>query len=310
MTATAAPQHVLVVGGGGRENALAWALARSAGVQQVWVAPGNGGTTELEGCIQLAISEGDQEALLKTCQEQSIDLVVVGPEAPLAAGLADRLRDAGFAVFGPGADGAQLEASKQWAKALMVEAGIPTAGYWKANSREEALSALEAQGKPLVVKADGLAAGKGVTVAESVDEARAAIEEIFAGRFGGDASLVLEERTHGPEVSVFALSDGERMVLLPPAQDHKRIGEGDVGPNTGGMGAYAPAPLLDQAGLEEVKRLVLEPTLAALQARGISYRGVIYAGLMLTETGPSVICLLYTSPSPRDQRGSRMPSSA
>ncbi|MGA0253782.1 MAG: phosphoribosylamine--glycine ligase [Vulcanococcus sp.] len=289
MTAPAAPQHVLVVGGGGRENALAWALARSAGVQQVWVAPGNGGTAELEGCIQLAISEGDQDALLKTCQDERIDLVVVGPEAPLAAGLGDRLRQAGFAVFGPGADGAQLEASKQWAKALMVEAGIPTAGYWKANSKEEALRALDAQGKPLVVKADGLAAGKGVTVAESVDEARAAIEEIFAGRFGGEASLVLEERTHGPEVSVFALSDGERMVLLPPAQDHKRIGEGDVGPNTGGMGAYAPAPLLDQAGLEEVKRLVLDPTLAALQARGISYRGVIYAGLMLTETGPSVI---------------------
>ena len=224
MTAPAAPQHVLVVGGGGRENALAWALARGAGVQQVWVAPGNGGTAELEGCIQLAISEGDQDALLKTCQDETIDLVVVGPEAPLAAGLGDSLRQAGFAVFGPGADGAQLEASKQWAKALMVEAGIPTAGYWKANSRDEALRALEAQGKPLVVKADGLAAGKGVTVAESVDEARAAIEAIFAGRFGGEASLVLEERTHGPEVSVFALSDGERMVLLPPAQDHKRIG--------------------------------------------------------------------------------------
>ena len=149
MTAPAAPQHVLVVGGGGRENALAWALARGAGVQQVWVAPGNGGTAELEGCIQLAISEGDQDALLKTCQDETIDLVVVGPEAPLAAGLGDRLRQAGFAVFGPGADGAQLEASKQWAKALMVEAGIPTAGYWKANSRDEALRALEAQGKPL-----------------------------------------------------------------------------------------------------------------------------------------------------------------
>jgi phosphoribosylamine--glycine ligase len=171
----------------------------------------------------------------------------------------------------------------------MVEAGVPTAGYWQANSREEALAALEAQGQPLVVKADGLAAGKGVTVAETIEEARAAIEEIFAGRFGASASLVLEERTHGPEVSVFALTDGERMVILPPAQDHKRIGEGDTGPNTGGMGAYAPAPLLDAAGLEEVRRLVLEPTLAALNARGIRYRGVIYAGLMLTANGPSVI---------------------
>jgi phosphoribosylamine--glycine ligase len=278
-----------VVGGGGRENALAWALNRSHGVQQVWVSPGNGGTQELEGCRQLAIPESDHDGLLAACREHAVDLVVVGPEAPLAAGLADKLRAAGFPVFGPGADGAQLEASKQWAKALMVEAGVPTAGYWKANSRDEALEALEAQGKPLVVKADGLAAGKGVTVAESIEEARSAIEEIFEGRFGAGASLVLEERTHGPEVSVFALTDGERMVLLPPAQDHKRIGEGDTGPNTGGMGAYAPAPLLDAAGLEQVRQLVLEPTLAALNSRGIRYQGVIYAGLMLTENGPSVI---------------------
>ena len=285
------PARVLVVGGGGRENALAWALGRSHGVEAVWVAPGNGGTAELAGVSQLAIPESDRDALLQACREQAIGLVVVGPEAPLAAGLADHLRAAGIPVFGPGADGAQLEASKQWAKALMQEAGVPTAGYWPASSREQALAALEAQAKPLVVKADGLAAGKGVTVAETLEEARAAIEEIFAGRFGAEdgASLVLEERTFGPEVSVFALSDGERMVLLPPAQDHKRIGEGDTGPNTGGMGAYAPAPLLDAAGLEQVRQLVLEPTLAALRARGIQYRGVIYAGLMLTPTGPSVI---------------------
>jgi len=278
-----------VVGGGGRENALAWALTRSHGVKQVWVSPGNGGTQDLAGCQQLAIAESDHDGMLAACREHAIDLVVVGPEAPLAAGLGDRLRAAGFPVFGPGADGAQLEASKQWAKALMVEAGVPTAGYWQANSREQALTALEAQAKPLVVKADGLAAGKGVTVADTIEEARAAIEEIFAGRFGAEASLVLEERTHGPEVSVFALTDGERMVLLPPAQDHKRIGEGDTGPNTGGMGAYAPAPLLDAAGLEQVRELILQPTLAALQARGISYRGVIYAGLMLTSDGLSVI---------------------
>ena len=288
--AAPSPARVLVVGGGGRENALAWALARCSGVEQVWVAPGNGGTLELAGCRQLAIGESDHAALLAACGEHAIELVVVGPEAPLAAGLADQLRAAGLPVFGPGADGAQLEASKQWAKALMVEAGIPTAGFWPASSREQALAALEAQGKPLVVKADGLAAGKGVTVAETLEEARAAIEEVFDGRFGSaGASLVLEERTHGPEVSVFALSDGQRLVLLPPAQDHKRIGEGDTGPNTGGMGAYAPAPLLDAAGLEQVRQQVLEPTLKALQARGIDYRGVIYAGLMLTESGPSVI---------------------
>jgi phosphoribosylamine--glycine ligase len=284
------PARVLVVGGGGRENSLAWALGRSQGVEAVWVAPGNGGTAELAGCQQLAIAESDAAGLLAACKTHAIDLVVIGPEAPLAAGLADRLRAAGLAVFGPGADGAQLEASKQWAKALMVEAAIPTAGYWPASSRDEALALLEAQGRPLVVKADGLAAGKGVTVADSLEEARAAIEEIFAGRFGGaGASLVLEERTEGPEVSVFALCDGERLVLLPPAQDHKRIGEGDTGPNTGGMGAYAPAPLLDAAGLEAVRQQVLEPTLAALRARGIDYRGVIYAGLMLTPTGLSVI---------------------
>jgi len=284
------PERVLVVGGGGRENALAWALARSQGVAAVWVAPGNGGTADIAGCHQLAIAESDADGLLAACRTHAIDLVVVGPEAPLAAGLADRLRAAGQAVFGPGADGAQLEASKQWAKALMVAAAIPTAGYWPASSRDEALALLEAQGRPLVVKADGLAAGKGVTVADSLAEARAAIEEIFAGRFGGaGASLVLEERTEGPEVSVFALCDGQRMVLLPPAQDHKRIGEGDTGPNTGGMGAYAPAPLLDGAALETVRQQVLEPTLAALKARGIDYRGVIYAGLMLTATGISVI---------------------
>ena len=284
------PARILVVGGGGRENALAWALGRCPGVESVWVAPGNGGTLELEGIQQLAIAEGDQAGLLAACQERGVELVVVGPEAPLAAGLADGLRDAGFPVFGPGADGAQLEASKQWAKALMVEAAVPTAGYWHATSRAEALAVVEQQQQPLVVKADGLAAGKGVTVAETIAETQAAIEEVFSGRFGAaGASLVLEERMHGPEVSVFALTDGQTMVLLPPAQDHKRIGEGDTGPNTGGMGAYAPAPLLDADALEQVRHVVLEPILNGLRQRGIDYRGVIYAGLMLTSTGPRVI---------------------
>jgi len=284
------PARILVVGGGGRENALGWALGRCPGVEQVWVAPGNGGTPGLPGCQQLAIAETDHAGLLAACREHGVELVVVGPESPLAAGLADDLRAAGVPVFGPGADGARLEASKQWAKQLMVEAGIPTAGHWPAASLAEALAVLEAEGRPLVVKADGLAAGKGVTVAETVADCRAAIEEMFDGRFGmAGASLVLEERSHGPEVSVFALSDGERLLLLPTAQDHKRIGEGDTGPNTGGMGAYAPAPLLDAAGLEEIRRLVLEPTLNALRQRGIDYRGVIYAGLMLTPEGPSVI---------------------
>ncbi len=291
------PARILVVGGGGRENALGWALARCPGVEQVLVAPGNGGTTALAGCRQMAIAETDHDALAMACRAHAIDLVVVGPEAPLAAGLADRLRSEGLAVFGPGADGALLEASKRWAKDLMREAGVPTAGYWAATDRQQALEALARHGRPLVVKADGLAAGKGVTVADSLEQCRDAIEEVFAGRFqsaaSGEAaaapSLVLEERLHGPEVSVFALTDGRSMVLLPPAQDHKRIGEGDTGPNTGGMGAYAPARLLDAAGLEQVRQLVLEPILAALRARGIDYRGVIFAGLMLTEAGLRVI---------------------
>lgn len=282
--------RVLVVGSGGRENALAWALARCPGIERVWVAPGNGGTAELAGCEPLAIGEEEAAALLEAARDRRIDLVVVGPEGPLADGLADALRAGGLAVFGPGADGAQLEASKQWAKALMVEAGVPTAGYWAASSLEEALAMLERQHLPLVVKADGLAAGKGVTVADNLEQTRAAIEEVFAGRFGSaGTSLVLEERLSGPEVSVFALTDGERLLLLPPAQDHKRIGEGDTGPNTGGMGAYAPAPLLDAEALEQVRLQVLEPTLAALRQRGIDYRGVIYAGLMLTPSGAKVI---------------------
>jgi phosphoribosylamine--glycine ligase len=284
------PKRILVVGGGGRENALGWALARCPGVEQVWVAPGNGGTASVAGCQPLAIAESDGDALQEAALSRQVDLVVVGPEAPLAAGLADRLRQAGLAVFGPGADGALLEASKAWAKQLMADAGVATAGYWSCSDRDQALAVLESQGTPLVVKADGLAAGKGVTVAASLEETRSAIEEIFAGRFGAaGASLVLEERLEGPEVSVFALTDGQRLVLLPPAQDHKRIGEGDTGPNTGGMGAYAPAPLLDAAGLEATRRQVLEPILQALRARGIDYRGVIYAGLMLTAKGAQVI---------------------
>ncbi|MEB3234168.1 MAG: phosphoribosylamine--glycine ligase [Cyanobacteriota bacterium] len=290
MVAGKSPKRILVVGGGGRENALGWALARCQGVEQVFVAPGNGGTAVLPGCQQLAIADSDATALREAARTHQIELVVVGPEAPLAAGLADALRADGLAVFGPGGDGAQLEASKQWAKALMVEAGIPTARHWSATTLEQALTVLQQIHQPLVVKADGLAAGKGVTVAASVAETRAAIEEIFSGRFGAaGSSVVLEEILEGPEVSVFALCDGQHMVLLPPAQDHKRIGEGDTGPNTGGMGAYAPAPLLDAAGLAQVRQLVLEPTVAALRARGIDYRGVIYAGLMLTADGPKVI---------------------
>jgi phosphoribosylamine--glycine ligase len=279
-------RRVLVVGAGGREHALSWALQRHDAIERVWITPGNAGSDQQA----LTIAETDSAALIAHCQTQSVDLVVVGPEAPLAVGVADDLRQAGIAVFGPGAQGAQLEASKAWAKQLMQEAGVPTAGHWSVTSESAALDVLAEVGRPLVVKADGLAAGKGVTVADSMEQAEAAIREAFAGRFGSAGShLVLEERLQGPEVSVFALCDGERMVLLPPAQDHKRLLEGDQGPNTGGMGAYAPAPLLDAEGLDQVRRRVLEPTLQALKARGIDYRGVIYAGLMLTDAGPQVI---------------------
>ena len=279
-------QRLLIVGSGGREHALSWGLRRCPSVDAVWIAPGNGGT----GDQQVPIAESDADGLLRHCRAEAIDLVIVGPEAPLAAGLADTLREAGIAVFGPGADGALLEASKAWAKQLMQDAGVPTARHWAVSSEAEALAVLKQVDCPLVVKADGLAAGKGVTVADSIAETQAAIEEAFGGRFGAAGThLVLEERLQGPEVSVFALCDGERMVLLPPAQDHKRLEEGDRGPNTGGMGAYAPAPLLDQDGLEQVRRAVLEPILKALRERGIDYRGVIYAGLMLTAKGPQVI---------------------
>ena len=279
-------RRVLVVGSGGREHALSWALQRDNAIETVGITPGNAGSDQQA----LAIGETDSTALIAHCQTQSVDLVVVGPEAPLAAGVADDLRQAGIAVFGPGVEGAQLEASKAWAKQLMQEAGVPTAGHWAVTSEADALAVLAEVGRPLVVKADGLAAGKGVTVADTIEQAEQAIREAFAGRFGSAGShLVLEERLSGPEVSVFALCDGERLVLLPPAQDHKRLEEGDRGPNTGGMGAYAPAPLLDAAGLEQVRHSVLEPTLAALRARGIDYRGVIYAGLMLTADGPQVI---------------------
>ena len=287
--------NILVIGSGGREHSLAWALCKSPGVQVVWVAPGNGGmaspATEESAAIAVApVAAGDSMGIVRLCQEEAITLVVIGPEAPLAAGLADELRDHGLTVFGPGADGARLEASKAWAKQLMVEAGVPTATSWVVTSRTEGLDLLHRLGRPLVVKADGLAAGKGVSVASTMAEAEAAIDRAFAGAFGhAGAQLVLEERLAGPEVSVLALCDGRDLALLPPAQDHKRIGEGDTGANTGGMGAYAPVPFLDEPDLEHIRSTIFLPVLAAIRDRGIDYRGVIYAGMMLTATGPMVI---------------------
>jgi len=283
-------KKILILGSGGRENALAWAIQKCKSIEEVWIAPGNGGTENHFGCKCIEIEESNVIGIIDTCLLKKIDLVVIGPETPLANGVADELRLAGLAVFGPGADGAQLEASKTWSKELMVEAGIPTAKHWSTTKEDEALSILKSFGSPLVVKADGLAGGKGVTVAETITETEKAIRDAFQGKFGASGQkVVLEERLHGPEVSVFALCDGARMILLPPAQDHKRLGEKDQGPNTGGMGAYAPAPLLSKEKQDEVRESVLEPTLTALRRRGIDYRGVIYAGLILTPVGAKVI---------------------
>ncbi len=290
MTALPPLKKILVVGGGGRENALAWSFTKFQEVEEVYVAPGNGGTQEQQSCHRLNIEESNKEEIIQACKSLKIDLVIVGGEKPLASGLADQLREAGLIVFGPGKKGAQLEASKTWSKELMNEAKIPTAKFWKASNNKEAQDLLFEIDKPLVVKADGLASGKGVTVCTSIQETKAAIKEAFEGKFGeAGAKLVLEECLQGPEVSVFAITDGERLEILPSAQDHKRLLEDDKGPNTGGMGAYAPTLMLNKEDLEKIKKNILLPTLDTLKKRKINYRGVIYAGLILTKDGPKVI---------------------
>ena len=283
-------KKILIIGSGGRENSIAWALSRNESIQQIYVCPGNGGTSNFEKCICLKTKSEDEKTIISECQRLQINLVIIGPEVPLAQGLADKMRDAGLTVFGPGKEGAQLEASKDWAKALMIENNIPTAKYWSAGSKEEALKILEKFNQPLVIKADGLAAGKGVTVCETIEQSRDAIVEVFSGKFGSAGNkIILEEKIEGPEVSIFALCDGEKLIILPPAQDHKRLLDGDNGPNTGGMGAYAPALLINQQDLHDLTELVLIPTLKGLKKKKIKYIGVIYAGLMLTSSGPKVI---------------------
>ena len=283
-------KKILIIGSGGRENSIAWALAKNQSIEQIYVCPGNGGTAYFEKCINLKPKSEDDETIILECQRLQINLVIIGPEVPLANGLANKMREAGLTVFGPSKDGAQLEASKDWAKTLMIENNIPTAKYWTTHSKEEALDILQRFNQPLVIKADGLASGKGVTVCETIEQSKEAIKDVFSGKFGAAGNkVILEERIEGPEVSIFALCDGEKLIVLPPAQDHKRLLEGDKGPNTGGMGAYAPAPLINQQDLKDLTDLILTPTLNGLIKKKIKYIGVIYAGLMLTSSGPKVI---------------------
>jgi len=283
--------RVLVVGNGGREHALTWKLLQSSGVQEVVCVPGNGGTANLPRCRNLAMSVSAFEGIARCALVNNLELIVVGPEVPLAAGITDYLQAQGLTVFGPTQAGAQIESSKAWAKELMAEAGIPTAAAAVFSKVDEAIAYVNRHGAPTVIKADGLAAGKGVTVAMTVDEAIAALQAIFDGQFGDAGKrVVIEEYLTGEEVSVLAITDGLTIRPLLPAQDHKRIGEGDTGENTGGMGAYAPAPLVTPALMARIQAEVLEPAIAALRKRGIDYRGILYAGLMITPQGePKVI---------------------
>ncbi len=282
---------VLVVGGGGREHALAWKLAQSAQVETVYAAPGNPGIASLAKGQCLPIAAGDSAALVAAAKEHAVRLVVVGPEDPLAAGLVDALEAAGIRAFGPSAAAARLEGSKRFAKAFMAEHGIPTAGYAAFSDAASARDYVRVQGAPIVIKADGLAAGKGVTVCATVAEAEAAIDRVLVdGAFGAAGrELVVEAYLEGEEASVFALCDGERAVPLVASQDHKPVFDDDRGPNTGGMGAVAPAPLVTPALMAEVQRRILDPVVAGMAQAGTPYRGLLYAGLMLGADGPQVV---------------------
>jgi phosphoribosylamine--glycine ligase len=277
---------VLVIGNGGREHALAWKLLQSKKINKLVCVPGNGGTATMPGCENLPLAVDDFAGISEYAVNNDIPLVIVGPEVPLAQGITDYLQNQGLMVFGPNKEGAQIEASKAWAKALMTEAGVPTAKSAVFTEAAPAKAYIQSEGAPIVIKADGLAAGKGVTVAETIAQAEAAIEAIFQGQFGSaGSSVVIEECLVGQEVSILALTDGLTIRPLLPAQDHKRVGEGDTGENTGGMGAYAPAPIATPQLMARVQTEVLERTIHALLARGIDYRGILYAGLMISPDG-------------------------
>ncbi len=281
--------RILVVGSGGREHAFGWALMR--GGSTLYFAPGNAGTAAIGHNVP--IGAGEIEASVAFAREESIDLTVVGPEVPLVDGIADAFESARLRVVGPSAVAAEIEGSKAFAKKFMARRGIPTAAFrvFPADQHEEAWAYVQAQGMPIVIKASGLAAGKGAMVCSTLDESRIALDRMMKSLDFGDAGaeVVIEECMVGEEASVFAFTDGDDYVCLSPAQDHKRIGEGDTGPNTGGMGAYAPAPLVDHALLARVRAEIIEPTLEGLASEGRVYRGCLYAGIMVTDSGPKVV---------------------
>jgi len=277
----------LVVGSGGREHALAWTLLQSNKIEEVFCSPGNGGTATMSNCQNLPLAVDDFAGITNAVSKHNLDLVIVGPEVPLSLGIVDYLRERDIAVFGPTKEGSQIESSKSWAKEIMTLANVPTAKSQTFDNANAAKEYIKAVGAPIVIKADGLAAGKGVIVAMTLDNAISAVDELLGDDPG---KLVVEEYLTGSEVSVLAVTDGKTVRPLTPAQDHKRIGEGDTGKNTGGMGAYSPVPLVTDELMARIEQEVLQPTLEALNQKNIDYRGVLYAGLMITPSGePKVI---------------------
>jgi len=280
--------NILILGGGGREHALAWAIEQNPKCDRLICAPGNAGIAEVAECADLDILDGAEIA--QFCTDESIDFVVIGPEAPLAAGVADDLRDAGILAFGPSRAAAQLESSKAFTKEICDACGASTAAWGRFTDAEAAKTYVRAQGAPIVVKADGLAAGKGVVVAMLEAEALSAVDNMFGGDFGAaGAEVVIEEFLEGEEVSFFVLTDGENVLPLASAQDHKRIGEGDTGPNTGGMGAYSPAPVMDAGVTAKTMDQIVHPIIAEMARRGMPYQGVLYFGLMIRDGAPRLI---------------------
>ena len=280
---------ILVIGGGGREHTLVWKIKQSRKVSEVICAPGNGGIMEIVNCFPVPAE--DIDGLLSLAESKKIDLTVVGPEVPLVEGIVDRFQEKGLRIFGPTKKAAQIEGSKLFAKNLMKKYNIPTADFQNFKDSEEALSYLKNRKTPIVVKADGLAAGKGAFVCETEEEAVKAVKSIMVDKSFGDAgnSVVIEEFMTGEEVSIFVLTDGKDFLMLPSSQDHKPVYNDDKGPNTGGMGAYAPAPIADDDLLYKISKTIIQPVLDALRAEGHPYKGLLYAGLMVTESGPKVV---------------------